>query len=457
LGTKGDAKERTNGHVISDDDEATAAASVGAQGCAAVRRGGAVQVDPWLETAWFQPFNLKCDDFLVSCFAFKFNLYRYTEAQTKAAQISADHVGMEENPLFARMEENPLFAAQAELGGEAEGGQPRRHPTPQRAPAPGVFVEGPMRGGADPYRDEEDEDGGHGNGGGHGASTMMNNKAGLEALLAVNTPGIGPVPPSPSGGGGGGGGGSMGGFGAMDEGVPGSPLARSTSISRLAGAGGVPAPPKDVFLAWVPARRGGGGVGGGGDDGDAPLADKVVPIASLCLNPSDPNALLRTTATTASHSNSSGAGASGASGASGSSSTAKGGTQLAAAGAGKQSENNAQPKSGKSGKAKSPKQQQQQQQRQSSKQQQQQQRQPSTGGSGKSQQAVEYNDIGGPEGFFVVPTFKASSLLPFESVVAGDPDAETLDFDFDLIAEKGSRAAALSACAVGLAVQVESS
>jgi hypothetical protein len=29
-------------------------------------------VDPWLESAWFQPLNLKCD-FL----AFKFNLYRY--------------------------------------------------------------------------------------------------------------------------------------------------------------------------------------------------------------------------------------------------------------------------------------------------------------------------------------------------------------------------------------------
>lgn len=41
-----------------------------------------------------------------------------------------------------------------------------------------------------------------------------------------------------------------------------------------------------------------------------------------------------------------------------------------------------------------------------------------------------------------MPTFKASSLLPFEPVTAGDPAAETLDFDFDLIAEKGSRAEA---------------
>jgi hypothetical protein len=33
-------------------------------------------VDPELESAWFQPLNLKCD-LLVSKFAFKFNLYRY--------------------------------------------------------------------------------------------------------------------------------------------------------------------------------------------------------------------------------------------------------------------------------------------------------------------------------------------------------------------------------------------
>ena len=35
-------------------------------------------VDPELESAWFQPLNLKCD-FLVSYFAFKSNLYRYVE------------------------------------------------------------------------------------------------------------------------------------------------------------------------------------------------------------------------------------------------------------------------------------------------------------------------------------------------------------------------------------------
>jgi nitrile hydratase len=34
--------------------------------------------DPQLESAWFQPLNLKCD-ILVSKFAFKFNLYRYPE------------------------------------------------------------------------------------------------------------------------------------------------------------------------------------------------------------------------------------------------------------------------------------------------------------------------------------------------------------------------------------------
>jgi hypothetical protein len=35
-------------------------------------------VDPALESAWFQPLNLKCD-ILVSKFAFKCNLYRYTQ------------------------------------------------------------------------------------------------------------------------------------------------------------------------------------------------------------------------------------------------------------------------------------------------------------------------------------------------------------------------------------------
>ena len=33
-------------------------------------------VEPWLESAWFQTLNLKCD-ILVSKFAFKCNLYRY--------------------------------------------------------------------------------------------------------------------------------------------------------------------------------------------------------------------------------------------------------------------------------------------------------------------------------------------------------------------------------------------
>ena len=46
------------------------------------QHGGAVQVesspaDPALESAWFQPLNLSSEK-LVSKFAFKFNLYRYS-------------------------------------------------------------------------------------------------------------------------------------------------------------------------------------------------------------------------------------------------------------------------------------------------------------------------------------------------------------------------------------------
>jgi hypothetical protein len=37
-------------------------------------------VDIQLESAWFQPFNLS-SVFLVSKFAFKFNLYRYSSAK----------------------------------------------------------------------------------------------------------------------------------------------------------------------------------------------------------------------------------------------------------------------------------------------------------------------------------------------------------------------------------------
>jgi hypothetical protein len=42
-------------------------------------------VDPHLETAWFQPLNLKCD-ILVSKFASKFNLYRYMRETFQALQ-----------------------------------------------------------------------------------------------------------------------------------------------------------------------------------------------------------------------------------------------------------------------------------------------------------------------------------------------------------------------------------
>jgi hypothetical protein len=48
-------------------------------------------VDPYHESAWFQPLNLKCD-ILVSNFAFKCNLYRYN-AGASAADEEAGLMG----------------------------------------------------------------------------------------------------------------------------------------------------------------------------------------------------------------------------------------------------------------------------------------------------------------------------------------------------------------------------
>ena len=45
-------------------------------------------VDPQLESAWFQPLKLKCD-FLVSNFAVKLNLYRYTTVGVVGGESSA--------------------------------------------------------------------------------------------------------------------------------------------------------------------------------------------------------------------------------------------------------------------------------------------------------------------------------------------------------------------------------
>jgi hypothetical protein len=42
-------------------------------------------VEPWLESAWFQTLNLKCD-ILVSKFAFKCNLYHFTSAPRRAVR-----------------------------------------------------------------------------------------------------------------------------------------------------------------------------------------------------------------------------------------------------------------------------------------------------------------------------------------------------------------------------------
>jgi hypothetical protein len=52
---------------------------------------------PWLETACFQPLNLKCD-ILVSKFAFKFNLYRYTEMATEGIARPCAQCGVAESP-----------------------------------------------------------------------------------------------------------------------------------------------------------------------------------------------------------------------------------------------------------------------------------------------------------------------------------------------------------------------
>jgi hypothetical protein len=56
-------------------------------------RGGAVRVesscDPQLESAWFQPFELKCDFLVSKVFAFsKFNLYRYTAGPEMDAAVA---------------------------------------------------------------------------------------------------------------------------------------------------------------------------------------------------------------------------------------------------------------------------------------------------------------------------------------------------------------------------------
>jgi hypothetical protein len=40
-----------------------------------------IQFTHSFESPWFRALNLKCDDVLVSIFAFKFNLYRYKEEE----------------------------------------------------------------------------------------------------------------------------------------------------------------------------------------------------------------------------------------------------------------------------------------------------------------------------------------------------------------------------------------
>jgi hypothetical protein len=71
-------------------------------------------VDPWLETAWFHPLNLS-SDFLVSKFAFKFNLRRYTtvwgNAYNPAERQMAHYiwVGLHTlNPADPQLETRPV-------------------------------------------------------------------------------------------------------------------------------------------------------------------------------------------------------------------------------------------------------------------------------------------------------------------------------------------------------------
>ena len=282
---------------------------------------------------------------------------------------------------------------------------------PENPEAEDDFVEGPMSGGVDPYRDTGQ------------LITHATSKAGLDALLAVTSPGMQLMP------------------GLSGGEVP--ALNREAAPLRNA-----------IDLAWVPV----GGTKGGdvkivGEAENALRTHKVVPIALLRLNPSNPNALHRTT-TAPQHMASTSAKGNANQGASASTpcivytnhtrassayvkvSADQGPASLAAvtvptkhaAAVAKHKPDNTQThqeKVGKPGKAKFQPQYQQ----------------------GQRGAAIPAEVDNSPEGFSAVPTFKASSLLPFEAAVAGDPDAGTLDFDFDLIAEKGSRAAALSACA----------
>jgi hypothetical protein len=73
-----------------------------------------------LKGAWFQPLSLS-SDFLVSMFAFKFNLYRYTEAD----QVFAETGGDARNRggifgFFRRKEEEPAPAPTPEPEEEVE-------------------------------------------------------------------------------------------------------------------------------------------------------------------------------------------------------------------------------------------------------------------------------------------------------------------------------------------------
>jgi hypothetical protein len=47
-----------------------------------------IQFTHSFESPWFRALNLKCDDVLVSIFAFKFNLYRYKEEEEEEEEAT---------------------------------------------------------------------------------------------------------------------------------------------------------------------------------------------------------------------------------------------------------------------------------------------------------------------------------------------------------------------------------
>jgi hypothetical protein len=77
-------------------------------------------VDPSLESAWFQPLSAHQSEKLVSKFALKFNLYRYTEAnqQNRFMQQQHGNASVRSGTGFARFGKNTGGGS----GGNSPGG-----------------------------------------------------------------------------------------------------------------------------------------------------------------------------------------------------------------------------------------------------------------------------------------------------------------------------------------------